>query len=221
MAEVTLVGEPRHAGRHAVRELRLTEQVPAVVYGPGVETRSVAINARELRRALHAAGSGLIALRIGAAEPVQVLAREVQRHPVKHYPLHVDFMAVAMNETLRLEVPVMLEGEAPIMSRNGIVMLHEMDMVEIECLPRDIPQHLVGNISKIETEHDNLFVRDLVVPPGVKVWSDPDKVVVSVTMSRTEAEAEATEAAEAAEEAPEVEVVAKGKAKEGEEEGEE
>ncbi len=216
MAEISLQAEPRNSGRHAVRELRLGEQVPAVIYGPGVETQAVAINARELQRAMKAAGTGLIALRVGSAEPVQVLAREVQHHPVKHHTLHVDFLAVAMNETLRLEVPVMLEGTAPIMSRSGIIMLHETDAVEIECLPRDIPQHLVANLGKLKDEHDQILVSDLVVPANVKVLTDQDHVLVSLTMSRTEAEAEAV-AAEAPT-AAEVEVVGKGKAKEGEEE---
>lgn len=215
MAEVSLQAEPRHSGRHAVRELRLTEQVPAVIYGPGVKTQEVAINARELQRAMHAAGTGLIALSVGKSEPIQVLAREVQHHPVKHHTLHVDFLAVSMNETLRLEVPVLLQGTAPVMSRSGIVMLHEMDAVEIECLPRDIPQHLTANLGKLKSEHDQILVSDLVVPAGVKVLSDSDHVVVSLTLSRTEAEAEA-QAAEAAP-ASEVEVVTKGKAKEGEE----
>jgi large subunit ribosomal protein L25 len=209
--EVTLVAEPRKSGRHAVRELRLANKVPAVIYGRDVETQNVAIDGRSLHRALVRAGTSLITIQIGSNAPVQVLAREVQHDPVKHHALHVDFLAVAMNETLRLEVPITLEGTAPALARSGIVMVRQMDVVEVECLPRDIPQHLVANLSSLQTEADSIHVRDLAVPPGVKVITESDHVVISLTMSRAE------EAEEAAASAAEPEVVSKGKAKEGEE----
>jgi large subunit ribosomal protein L25 len=213
MAEsITLQAEPRQAGRHAVRELRLSEKVPAVVYGPDVETQEIAVNNRELRKALFRAGTGLIGLDLGGGKTIQVLAREIQHHPVKHYVQHVDFLAVSMTEALRLEVPIHLEGSAPIMARTGYVLMRTIDTVEVECMATDIPQNLVANLSKLVTEEDSLYVRDLVVPPGVKVLTEANHVIAAVTHSRTEAEAEAVSAETPA--AAEVEVVAKGKKEE-------
>ncbi len=212
--EVTLQAEPRKSGRHAVRELRLADKVPAVIYGRDVEAQNVAIDRRALHRALVQAGTSLISVQVGTAAPVQVLAREVQHDPVRHRPLHVDFLAVAMNESIRVEVPITLEGTAPALSRSGVVMVRQMDQVEVECLPRDIPQHLTANLSSLATEADSIYVRNLVVPPGVTIVTEPDHVVISLTLSRAE---EAEEAA-AAPSGNEPEVVTKGKAKEEEEE---
>jgi large subunit ribosomal protein L25 len=200
-----------------VRELRTEARVPAVVYGPNVETQAVSIDAKALHKALIASGTGLLGLKIGESEPVQVLAREVQHHPFKRYTQHVDFLAVAMNEALRLRVPIVLEGTAPALQQSGIVLIHNAETVEVECMPADIPQNLKASLSRLQTPEDSLYVRDLVVPPGVTVVDEPDHLIVSLAISRAEAaEAEAAEAE--AEEEAEVEVVARGKAKEEEEE---
>ncbi len=215
MADITLQAEPRKAGRHAVRELRLVEKVPAVVYGPDVETQEVAVNARELHKALATAGTGLIGLQLGPGRTVQVLAREIQHHPIKHHVVHVDFLAVSMTTALRLEVPILFEGSAPIMNRSGYVLMRNADTVEIECMPADIPQHISVDLGKLVSEEESLYVSDLIVPARVKVLTDPNHVVASVTHSRTEVEAEAA-AAETAPAGAEPEVVAKGKKEEEE-----
>jgi large subunit ribosomal protein L25 len=214
MDKITLQAEPRpRTGRHALRELRSADGVPAVVYGANEQVHNIAINAKELHRALVAAGTGLIELTVGSDSPVQVLAREVQRDPIKRKALHVDFMAVSMTEKLRLEVPVVIEGTALALSRPELVMIREMDAVEIECLPSDIPRHLVADISNLKNQGDSIFVRDLVLPPGVKAMVDGDQVVVSLTTSRAAIEEE-TPAAEAAPAAGEPEVVGRGKKEE-------
>jgi large subunit ribosomal protein L25 len=219
MDKIVLQAEKRtDAGlRHVLRELRTAGRVPAVVYGKGIETEMVAVNSRELHKAMVAAGAGLISLEIGGGAPVQVLAREIQRHPVKRNALHVDFMAVSMTELMQLEVPIVIEGTAPILARPDIVMVRNMDSVEIECLPTDIPQHLVANISNLKGEDDSVCVSDLVMPAGVRAVTDPSHVVISLSISRVSAEDEAAEAAEATA-ADQVEVVGKGKKEEEEEE---
>jgi large subunit ribosomal protein L25 len=215
MDKITLQAESRPtAGRHALRELRAAAGVPAVVYGAAFETQNVAINARDLHRALMAAGTGLIELHIGEGAPVQVLAREVQRDPIRRKALHVDFMAVSMTEKLRVDVPIVAEGIAPAMSRPDLVMIREMDAIEVECLAVDIPRHLVANIADLKTADDSIYVRDLVVPPGVKVLVDGSHVVISLTISRGAVE-ETVEGEEAATVA-EPEVVTKGKKEEEE-----
>jgi large subunit ribosomal protein L25 len=216
MEKIVLNAELRGVGRHAVRELRREERVPAVVYGADVQAQAISVNAKELQKALHQVGTGLMTLQIAGQGPVQVLPREVQRHPVRHNFLHVDFQAVSMTEKLRVHVPIVHEGEAPAIKANGdLVLVRNLDTVEIECLPGDIPNHLVADLTKLKSQDDELFVRDLVVPAGVKVLTPADHLIFSLTMSR------AGVLEEAAAEAPsaEVEVVAKGKAaKEGAEE---
>ncbi len=217
MEQITLDAELRGVGRHPLRELRNVARVPAVVYGTGTQAQAVAVNARELQKALRAAGTGLLTLRIADQTPVQVLAREVQRDPVKHHLLHVDFQAVSMTRKLRLHVPIVPEGFAPAMKLNGdLVLVRNLDSVEVECLPTDIPNHLVADLTKLQTDSDQVLVSDLVLPAGVRVITAQEHPVFSTTLSRAGALEEAPE-----ETAPtsEVEVVVKGKAaKEGAEE---
>jgi large subunit ribosomal protein L25 len=214
MEKIVLQAEPRGVGRHQLREMREANLVPAVVYGAMKEAQVVAVDSKELHKALRAAGTGLLSLQIGSQTPVQVLTREIQRDPVKRRFLHVDFQVVSMTERLRLHIPIEQEGTALVLSNPDLVLVRRMDAVEIECLPADIPAHLVADLSKLETLDDQLLVGDLKLPARVRLMTDPSHVVFSVTMSRAAVQEEA-EAAEVT--AEEVEVVAKGKAARGEE----
>jgi large subunit ribosomal protein L25 len=213
MEKMILDAELRGVGRHPVRELRDLANVPAVVYGAHAQPQTIALNAKALQKALHVAGSGLLTIKITGQSPMQVLTREIQRDPVKHHLLHVDFQAVSMTEKLRLHVLVAAEGDAPAMKLNGdLVLVRNTDSIEIECLPGDIPNHLVADLSRLKSEHDELLVKDLVLPSGVRVLTPGDHVAFSLTLSRAgipdEVEDETPKA--------EVEVAVKGKAaKEG------
>jgi large subunit ribosomal protein L25 len=214
MEKITLDAELRGVGRHPVRELRDVARVPAVIYGAGVEAKPISVNAKALQKALHQAGSGLLMLQLVGDSPLNVLPREVQRHPVKHNVLHVDFQAVSMTEKLRLHVPLIHEGDAPAMKLNGdLVLVRNLDSIEIECLPADIPNHLVADLTKLLGDDDEVLVSDLAVPNGVKVLTAQDHVVFSLTLSRAGILDETEEGAATA---AEPEVVIKGKAaKEG------
>jgi large subunit ribosomal protein L25 len=214
MDKIVLQAEPRGVGRHQLREIREANLVPAVVYGAQKEAQVVAVNAKALHKALRAAGTGLLSLQIGSHEALQVLTREVQRDPVKRSFLHVDFQVVSMTEKLRLHIPIELGGTAAVLSNPDMVLVRRMDTVEIECLPADIPPHLVADVSKLESVDDELLAGDLLLPARVRLLTDPSHVAFSVTLSRAAAEEEAA-AVEAASE--EVEVLAKGKAARGEE----
>jgi large subunit ribosomal protein L25 len=215
MENIVLQAESRSTGRHSLRELRSADHVPAIIYGANQTPRAIAVEAKALHRVLHAAGAGLLSLQVGTGTPIRVLVREIQHHPVKHHTLHVDFQAVSMTEKLRLDVPIVPEGTAPAMANPDVVLVRAMDAVEIECLPTDIPSRLVADLSQLKNLHDEILVRDLAVPAGVKIMAAADHVVFSLTLSR----AGTVEEVEAEAPAPdEVEVVAKGKAKEGVEE---
>jgi len=216
MENITLQAQLRGVGRHQVREVRSVDRVPAVVYGGQEDPRPISLEARALRRALHAAGSGLLSLQIAEQAPVQVLAREIQRDPIRHHMLHVDFQVVSMTQRLRLHVPLEQQGTAPVFGNPDMVLVRQLDAIEIECLPADIPARLVADISKLVTPDDEVLAADIVLPPGVKLMTDPKQVVFSVSIARAAVEEEAVEEEQAV--AEEVEVVAKGKAAKGEEE---
>jgi large subunit ribosomal protein L25 len=218
MDKVTLNAETRGAGRHQVRELRLKEKVPAVIYGATTSPQAIAVEARELHKALVAAGSGLIAIQVPKKPVFQVLTREIQRDPVRRNIIHVDFQAVSLTEKLRVTIPVDQSGVAPVLESGDFVLVRVSDTIEIECLPTDIPGHVAADISKLETVNDEVRAGDLVLPENVRLVTEPDHVIFAVTVSRAAAEVEEVEGEEAGEEVSgEVEVIAKGKAAKAEE----
>jgi large subunit ribosomal protein L25 len=215
MEKVVLKAEPRKIGRHANRELRLGERVPGVVYGKDTEAQAVSTDRKALGIALHQAGGGLIEMELTGQGTLHVLTREVQRHPTKHFVQHIDFYAVAMNQLVRLQVPIALVGTAPALADANMVLVRGTDIVEIECYPGDIPEHLLADLGVLKTMNDEITVKDLQVPATVKVLTPADHVLFSVTASRAGLEEEAAPAAEAPS-PDEVEVVRKRKTEEEE-----
>jgi large subunit ribosomal protein L25 len=212
MEKVTLKAEARTSGRHSNREIRTSGGVPGVVYGQHAEAQAVSLNRKALGIALHKASGGVIEVELAGQPTLHVLVREVQRHSTKHNILHIDFLAVSMTEKVKLHVPVVHEGHAPVMTNLDMVLVRGLDNVEIECLPGDIPEHLVADLSTLVTVDDEIRVKELKVPAGVKVLTEGDHVVYAITLSRAGAVEEAAEAETPS--ADEVEVVAKRKPKE-------
>jgi len=214
MEKFTIQAEPRAAGRHSNRELRNAERVPGVVYGKGQEALAVSMDRKLLGVALHKAGGRTIEMQIPGQGSLHVLAREIQRHPTKHSILHIDFLAVSMTEKVRVSLAVVAEGQAPALTNPDLVLVRQADTVEIECLPGDIPEHAVADLSTLETVHDEILAKQLKLPENVKLLTDEDQVLFAITPSRAAAIEEAEEAGEQAPGADEVEVVKKGKKEE-------
>ncbi len=211
MENITIQAEPRKVGRHSNRELRDAERVPGVVYGKGQEALAISMDRKLLGIALHKASGRTIEMTVPGQGPLHVLAREIQRHPTKHSILHIDFLAVSMTEKVRVNVAVVAEGQAPALSNPDLVLVRGLDSVEIECLPGDIPEHLVADLSTLETVHDEILAKQLKLSEKIKLLTDEDQVLFAITPSRAAAVEEAAEEAATAEE---VEVVKKGRKEE-------
>lgn len=204
MEYILNVEQRTKTGPH-VKDIRAQGMVPAVVYGQGKEATLISFKEIDLVRLLRqGAGSQLIQLNGLGKKPRFVLLREVQRHPTRRNLLHVDFYEVQMGVAITTEVPVHFEGES-LALKSGAVLIHHLDAVEIECLPRAIPEALVADLSKLETVDDSIKVSDLAIPEDVKVLQDPDDLVVSLAISRKLAEGEEfVEEGEEGEAVPEV-----------------
>lgn len=228
--EATLEARSRDTfGKNAARRTRAAGRLPAVVYGghtPGEQPVGypITVDPKELMRILHS-DSGvntLIGLKVDdAGEPSRVLVREYQLDPITHGLLHVDFYRVAMDKVLTVTVPVTLRGEAPGVKVQGGLVDFVHREIEIECLPGDIPEQIVVDISELMIGQ-SIRVRDVAVDARWTSVSEPDMMLVHVVPPRAEptpTEEEAAAAAAALPEAPaEPEVIKKGKAEAGEEE---
>ncbi len=221
MAILELKAQPRSLTGRQVKQLRAQGIVPAVVYGRDMPSLAIQIGAREMERTLRRAGfTHLINLQVedgGDSGSEMVLVREVQRHPIRRDLLHVDFYRVVMTEKLRVEVPIHLVGEAPVVTQ-GAILVHNLNAIEVECLPADIPESITVDVSGLVDASQSITVAQLQVPERVEVVTDPDEIVVSAVFARAAVVEE--EAAVAAEVPAEPEVVSKGKVTREEEESE-
>lgn len=210
MERVVLKADRREIiGKH-VKGLRRLGKLPAILYGKYITPIPVVLDWREASKILnHLTTSSLVEIDLGN-EKHTALVREKQRNHMTGVLYHVDFQVISMTEVIRTKVSVELTGEAPAVKLlNGIVVTN-IDELEVECLPTDLPNQIKIDISALNEIGDTIHVSDLVLPPDVTVLDDPDAVVVVITAQGLDQ----GEAEEAAEEEPEV--LAKGKKEEEE-----
>jgi large subunit ribosomal protein L25 len=200
MSETSLVVESRAStGKGAARKLRAAGRIPAVLYGQGKESVPLTIDPRALEKVLRTGGANaLLDLTVeGRPElgsPV-ALVKELQRHPIRGTIVHADLYQVDLTRTVEVEVPVHLIGKAKGLDFGGILE-HSLREIALECLPRSIPAAIEVDISNMELG-DVIHVRDLVLPAGVSLMTDPDLGVVHVALPAAE-ETPAVAAAEGA-----------------------
>jgi large subunit ribosomal protein L25 len=200
-------------GKGVARKLRAAGRVPAVVYGRGQESRSLALDPRAFERLIQKSEAGLntlIDLEVGGQTQV-VLVKELQREPLGGAIVHADFYAVDLTRTLEVDVPIHLTGIPIGVSLSGGILDHTLRELRVECLPTAIPDSVEVDVSALEIG-DSIHVRDLALPEGVILKADPDLSVAAVAAPAAEevpavaAEAAAPvvegEAAAAAEGAP-------------------
>jgi large subunit ribosomal protein L25 len=186
-----------------VKTLRAQGITPAHVFGHGIEPMPVQCDTSELRRTLAKAGTtGIISLKIEQDKtPRNVMVREIQREPRTHDLLHVDFYQIRMEEKLKVEIPLVLVGEAPALKMKENYLAHEMNIVTVECLPDAIPSHIDVDISSLAEAEDSIFVSDIVPGKGVTVLNHPEQLIAKISVRHAEKEEAPVEAApEAADE---------------------
>jgi large subunit ribosomal protein L25 len=207
-------------GKNASRRLRRAGRIPAVVYGGGGPAVPVAVDPKKILQILHSESghNAIFTLEIRGKAPTRAMIRDWQAEPTGGELLHVDLVRIARDAKLKLEVPIHVTGEPVGVKVTGGIFEFVLREVEVECLPDDIPEYFVADVSGLDIGN-NFRVSDLVVDPKVKILTDPTRVVAHVSELR--AEEEVKPAAEEVAAAPaEPEVIRKGKPEEeGAEEG--
>jgi large subunit ribosomal protein L25 len=202
-----LAAEHRTVTGKAVAGLRRDGRLPAVVYGHGLESAPVSIDAHEfeiLRR--HIGHNALIDLSVDGAKPKPVLIHGVQIHKVNRRPIHVDLFAVRMTEELTVDVPVHGTGESEAVTKHGGTLLNASGSVKVRARPDHLPQVIEVDLAALVDFDAAIHARDLPIPEGVQLLTDPDEIVFKVSPPRVQ-EAEA---------APTTEALAAGEAEAGE-----
>jgi large subunit ribosomal protein L25 len=200
-----LNAEPRaDTGKGASRRLRRTGKIPAIMYGGNKDPESLTLHHNEVIRNLEheAFYSHILTIKVGGTETRAVM-RDLQRHPSKPFVQHMDLQRVSESEKIRMHVPLHFMGEetAPGVKAGGMVS-HEIIEVEVECLPKDLPEYIEVDVSGLNVG-DSLHLSDLVMPAGATLLElargeGHDLGVVSIHAKRGAEEIEEEAAPEAA-----------------------
>jgi large subunit ribosomal protein L25 len=190
VADNVLSAEPRDGvGKGVNRKLRAAGRIPGVVYGKRREPQSIQLDPTALEKLLRGSGAGLntlIDLSVNGRTDT-VLVKELQRHPVQGAFWHVDFYQVDLTQKITVSVPIHFVGKARGVEFGGILD-HPLRELEVECLPRAIPEFVEVDVSSLEIGQA-IHVSELRLPEGVEVKTDPALPVASVVLPAAEVEA--------------------------------
>ncbi len=213
---LTIKAQKRDAfGKNASFRIRQTGNVPAVLYGQGLETVALSVDKKDIIRILKSDTGENTLFKVGVdSELRDVMIKSLQIDPVSDELLHVDLIQISMDKAIRVSVPMEYLGEAVGVKTEGGFVDFITRELEIECLPKDIPEKIQIEISGLHL-HQSIKVSEVVVSPGVKIITDPHAVVVLIQVpheEKVEEKKEGEEVAAAAEEAKEPEVIKKERA---------
>lgn len=202
VAEVRINAEPRtEFGKGAARRARRAGQIPAVLYGHGTEPVHLALPDLEFARALREHGRNAVLTLALKGGPQLALPKTVVTHPIRDYIEHVDLLVIKKGEKVVVEVSVTVEGDAA----SGSLVFQDLDRLEIEADPMNIPESLTVSVADAEIG-TQILAGQVELPDGVELRTDPEYLVVNVTAAPTADQLEAEVDAEGAgvvEDAPE------------------
>ena len=207
MDEIELKVTNREILGKKVRFLRRQGITPVHVFGHGIRSMALQCDTAMLRQVLTEAGrTRLISLKLDEEEsPRFVVVRGVQTEPRTGESLHVDFYQVKMTEQVRVEVPIVLVGEAPALKFKENMLVQELNTLTVECLPAQIPNIVELDLTPLTEPEQSVRVKDIELDKEITVLNDPEAVLVKISVQPEEKVEElvVAEEVEAAVEAPE------------------
>ncbi len=207
-------------GKNASRVVRRKGRVPAILYGPGMDSVPLTLDKKDLFSILKSeTGENTLFMVSFNSEKRDAMIKELQINPVSDELLHVDLILIAMDKEIKVAIPIVLVGEAVGVKAEGGFVDFSSREIEVECLPKDIPEHIEVDINALHL-HQSIRVDEIDSPEGVKITSDPESVVVLIQAPAKEEEVEVEEEIEeeVMAEGEEPKVIKKEKTEEEEEE---
>ncbi len=196
--DITLTLEKRTVVGKQVRALRREGKVPAVIHNHGKESIVVDAPFNELTKIYEKAGKHHpVDLTVGSDKYLAII-RDVDLDPRMNTLRHVVFNAVRQNEKVQTEVPLRFEGNSEA-EKAGLMLLHQLENIEVEATPRNLPDEIVINVESLAEVGDKISVADLQAPDNVTIITDAEHSVVAVieTPAQQSEEAEVEESTEA------------------------
>ena len=189
MEKVVLQATKRDVVGKQVKALRREGKLPAVIYGRHTDPINVNLDAHTAQIALaKLTASSLVTIDLEGTEHL-ALVREKQRDYIKNKLLHVDFLAVSLTEKLRTKVAIHFVGVSLAVKDFNAVLVHNLEELEVECLPTDLPERIDVDIAAMMKPGEGIRVREVLVSDNVRLLADPDTMVVVATFAKVEEEA--------------------------------
>lgn len=177
-----------------VRKLRKVDKIPAVVYGHGLASRAIEVEGLSFEKIFEEVGeSSLLDLVIDDKAPVKVLVHDLQFNPLSNKISHIDFYQIKEKEKVTVEVELKFIGESLAVKEKGGTLVHNLTKIKIECLPNDLVHEIEVNVFSLNDFNDLIRIKDIKIPPGIKVLQDLEEVVVSVSAPKAEGEVKVEE----------------------------
>jgi large subunit ribosomal protein L25 len=222
--EITVAAQPRESrGKNEARRTRRSGLIPAVVYGAYKDPIPVAVSPKAILQIVHSASgyNTIFNLDIEGLENTPVMVVDHQNDPIRGNLLHADLKRIDLNKRLRVSIPLGTTGEAKGVKTQGGLLEVISRAAEIECLPDEIPENFVVDVSELLIGQSKRF-SDLPLSGSMKLLGSPETVIAHIVTMRAEEVKPAAEAAPVAEAATpaaaEPEVIKKGKKEEAAEE---
>lgn len=221
MQEITLEVSVRDTTKKGdIKRLRNAGKLPSVIYGRGEKNILAFVEKKSFKKIIQQTLSGNVIFNLKIGDTVKkAIIKDIQRDIVKRVPIHVDFQVVSMESKIEVLVPVKLIGDAPGVKLHGGILEHFVREIKVKCLPKDIPESIEVDISKLDIGK-GIVVGELPKLPGVEYLIDPRTMVVNVVAPKKEEVVTSLEGVAAAT-PTEPEVISKGKKEAAEELAEE
>lgn len=211
---LTLKGEIRKILGKKAKSIKKTGSLPGVLYGPEIKNMPIGIDLKEFKKVFAQTGaSSLISLEIGK-DKFLTLVHDIKNDPLTNEPTHVDFYQPKLTEEIEVMVPIVFEGEAKAVKDLGGTLIKDLQEIKVKALPQNLPHEIKVSVAGLNTFEDEVKIKDLQLPNGVKILRDVEEILAKV-MPPEKVEEELEKPIE--EKVDEVEKVEKEKKDKGEE----
>ncbi|MEX0652039.1 MAG: 50S ribosomal protein L25 [Candidatus Paceibacterota bacterium] len=178
----------KREGKKSLNQLRGGNEMPAVFYGPKEETTPIAINTDVFKKLWREAGESTVIELKGDGIEKEVLIHDVDVHPVTGEPRHADFYVLEKGKKVTVSIPLEFVGVAPSVKELGGILVKVLHEIEIEVLPKDLPQHIDVHLESLVDFESQILVKDISIPESAALISNPEDVVILVNQPNEEEE---------------------------------
>lgn len=211
MEKVVIEATKRTVIGKQVNTLRRESKLPGIIYGSKIDPIAITMDLKQATRVLNnTTSSSVITINVEGTE-YAALVREKQRDVLRNLFIHADFQAVSQTEKIRAAVNIEMVGHAPAVKDYNGVVVEGVNAINVESLPKDLPERFTVDLSVLKEIGDSISVKDIAIPDGVEVLDSPDEMIILITSPAAE-EVEEEVVGEEGEEEPEV--IEKGKKEE-------